>query len=208
MSASTPVPGFSPPPGPLRLRLAHLFDARPQRHPADSSGNTVQRGGREAESARRSHGQAQKDQAERSRLHGPLAAPASWTHADSDLPVDPRIQFFELDNGLRVAWARQPRAQRARLRSAARGRGLPGGDRGRTGHGSLLGAHGLQWFRKLRGGHLDQLVPRARHERLAPTPTPIPRSQKPSISSTCRRTRKSSVREGLTVLRDFASRLD
>lgn len=37
----------------------------------------------------------------------PLApvAPRAWPHASSDIPVDPRVRFGALDNGLRWAWA-------------------------------------------------------------------------------------------------------
>ncbi|MFT5048940.1 MAG: zinc protease [Chlamydiales bacterium] len=48
------------------------------------------------------------------------AAPAAsrpWAHEDSDIPVDERIHFGVLDNGLRWAWAANPRPEeRAYLR--------------------------------------------------------------------------------------------
>lgn len=38
---------------------------------------------------------------------GPVEARA-WPHETSDIPVDPRVHFAALDNGLRVAWASNP----------------------------------------------------------------------------------------------------
>lgn len=37
-----------------------------------------------------------------------VVAPRAWPHEDSDIPVDPRIHFGRLDNGLRYAWAAHP----------------------------------------------------------------------------------------------------
>src|SRR5262245_43523583 len=39
-------------------------------------------------------------------------APRPWEHATSDVPVDPRIHFGALDNGLRWAWARNGEPQK------------------------------------------------------------------------------------------------
>jgi len=44
-------------------------------------------------------------------------AARAWAHEDSDIPLDPRIHFGELDNGLRWAWAENARPEeRAYLR--------------------------------------------------------------------------------------------
>jgi hypothetical protein len=37
-----------------------------------------------------------------------VIAPRPWEHERSDVPVDPRIHFGALDNGLRFAWAENP----------------------------------------------------------------------------------------------------
>lgn len=37
-----------------------------------------------------------------------IATPRAWPHAESDIPVDGRIQFGHFDNGLRWAWAENP----------------------------------------------------------------------------------------------------
>ncbi|HVS20075.1 MAG TPA: insulinase family protein [Planctomycetota bacterium] len=51
------------------------------------------------------------------RSDGPAAAPEApattvepraWPHETSDIPVDPRVHFAALDNGLRIAWAANP----------------------------------------------------------------------------------------------------
>jgi zinc protease len=41
----------------------------------------------------------------------PAVAPRPWEHETSDVPVDPRIRFGALPNGLRFAWARNPEPQ-------------------------------------------------------------------------------------------------
>jgi zinc protease len=38
-------------------------------------------------------------------------APRPWEHEHSDVPVDPRVHFGALDNGLRFAWAENPEPQ-------------------------------------------------------------------------------------------------
>ena len=41
-----------------------------------------------------------------------VVAPRPWEHATSDVPVDPRVHFGALDNGLRWAWARNGEPQK------------------------------------------------------------------------------------------------
>src|SRR5262245_5930775 len=41
-----------------------------------------------------------------------VVAPRQWEHATSDVPVDPRIHFGALDNGLRWAWSKNGEPQK------------------------------------------------------------------------------------------------
>lgn len=137
----------------------------------------------------------------------PANSPAPWAHAHSDLPVDPRVQFFELENGLRVAWAHNPEPKErvyVRLHVDVGSIAETEAERGMAHfleHMAFNGSENFEagtlitWFQE---HGMSFGADTNAHTSFSET---VYKLDLPENS-------ERSVREGLTVLRDFASRLN
>ncbi|HPF15117.1 MAG TPA: insulinase family protein, partial [Planctomycetota bacterium] len=137
----------------------------------------------------------------------PAESAKPWGFASSDIPVDPRIHFFTLPNGLRVAWAKNGEPKKRVYLRLHVDVGSLAEDESERGMAHFLEHMAFNGSKNFEAGTLVEWFQEHGMSFGADT------NAHTAFSETVYKldlpeNSKESIEEGLVVLRDFASRLD